>query len=966
MPVVFFSYSHDSDAHHDKVASLAQRLRTDGFDSRLDQFLAGGPAKGWPRWVLDQLDAANFVLVICTEIYYRRFRGHEIRGQGKGGGWEGALITSEIYHARSETLKFLPLIFSEGDEAFIPEPLRGLSYYLLSSEGGYLALLEFLGGQAGIEPAPIGMLEIRPRRTIAPISFPFDQRISPSRLPKGAKHLFGRDRELADLESAWRDLGVRVLTFVAWGGVGKTSLIVKWAADLAKRGFDGADYFDWSFYSQGTKDHSTASGDVFLQTALRFFGDEAMADSARGSWEKGARLAELVARRKTLLVLDGLEPLQHGEGSPLEGELKDPGIRALLKGLAARNAGLCVVTTREKVADLESWQESTFRHRSLEHLSLEAGLELLKSLGVHGAATDLSKLVADMRGHALTLNLLGSFLRDAHGGDVRRRDLVCFVEADAESRNGHAFKVMAAYDQWFEAEGAKGRRELAVLRLLGLFDRAASNGCMTALRKEPAIPGLTESIVGLSHGLWRSSLRELEKRGLIAVEKDGSVDAHPLIREFSADQLRTQKPDSWRVAHGRLFKHLTETAPYRPEGLGPLQPLYQSVFHGCQAGLHQETCSQVYRDRIHRGKEFYSLARLGAFSSELGALACFFEKPWSRVAPSLPEADQAWLLNEVAFMLRAVGRLPESVELLNASLEAYMRQENWEYTAKLASNLCELELILGQVDEAITDGERSIVFADRSGDLYERIDDRTLLADALHQKGKIDSAQAFFQEAESLQAEWKPQQPLLHSLRGFRHCDLKLARAERAAGFGRKATEQLQACAEVNQLAARTGEWAEQIGLLAVALDHLTIGRAGLYRVIVEGRGPDGAADVRAEIELAVNGLRAAGDLQYLPFGLLTRAWLCCFGGDPGSARADLDEAYEIAERGSMKLHLADVALYRARLFRGRAALDEARRLVTECSYGRRVPEIADLDEIFATGRLLPWHPGFDGSTSAG
>ena len=67
-----------------------------GFEARVDQYVQGTPPKKWPRWMLDQLDEADFVLVICTETYYRRFRGHEVPGKGKGADWEGALITQEI------------------------------------------------------------------------------------------------------------------------------------------------------------------------------------------------------------------------------------------------------------------------------------------------------------------------------------------------------------------------------------------------------------------------------------------------------------------------------------------------------------------------------------------------------------------------------------------------------------------------------------------------------------------------------------------------------------------------------------------------------------------------------------------------------------------------------------------------------------------------------------------------------
>ena len=101
----------------------------------------------------------------------------------------------------------------------------------------------------------------------------------------------------------------------------------------------------------------------------------------------------------------------------------------------------------------------------------------------------------DVKGHALTLNLIGTYLRDAYAGDIRKRDLVKFEEADAEEQGGHAFRAMDAYVRWFESDGEKGQRALAMLRLLGLFDRPATPAASPPL-EAPAIAGLTEP-------LWR-------------------------------------------------------------------------------------------------------------------------------------------------------------------------------------------------------------------------------------------------------------------------------------------------------------------------------------------------------------------------------------------------------------------------------------------------------------------------------
>ena len=280
-----------------------------------------------------------------------------------------------------------------------------------------------------------------------------------------------------------------------------------------------------------------ASSDLFLKAALVFFGDPATAESAQGGFDKGKRLAQLVAEKRALLILDGLEPLQYAPTSPTPGELKDEGLKALLKGLVQNSRGLCVVTTRYSIRDLRAFWQGAAPEFFLKRLSKEAGVALLRALGVKGTQKEYEKLVEDVKGHALTLNLLGSYLRDAHGGDIRRRDLVRLEEADEEEQSGRAFNAMDAYAQWFESEGEKGKRALALLRLLGLFDRPADASCLAALWSAPAIEGLTEPLIAMSEAQRNIALTRLEDAGLLTVNRDTSgalvsLDAHPLLREY--------------------------------------------------------------------------------------------------------------------------------------------------------------------------------------------------------------------------------------------------------------------------------------------------------------------------------------------------------------------------------------------------------------------------------------------------
>jgi tetratricopeptide (TPR) repeat protein len=805
-------------------------------------------------------------------------------------------------------------------------------------------------------------------------------KVAPSRLRHSAEQLIGRKAELARLDAAWDHPATHVLTIVAFGGVGKTSLVAHWAAGLAQRDYDGASYFDWSFYSQGTREQGGASADQFINRALEFFGDAETAASTASPWDKGARLAQLVAERRALLVLDGLEPLQYPPG-PLAGELRDPAVAALLKGLAQRNPGLCVVTTRERVSDLTPFRASTAPELPLDHLSIPAGVELLRTLGVRGNENELEGLVKEVDGHALTLNLLGRYLVRAHGGDIRKRDRVRLEKADEKSKGGHAFKAMAAYEKWLADGGEEGARQLAILRLMGLFDRPADAGCLDALRQLPAIAGLTEPIMDVAEEDWNLAVAALGDCGLISVPESsaGALDAHPLIREYFAKRLRDDTPEAWREAHSRVYEHLKDSVEHRPDTLDGLQPLYQAVAHGCRAGRHAEVFDRVYWDRVQRGKD-YSIVQLGAFGTGLGAVACFFDRPWTVVSPLLTVQDQAWLQNEASLCLRALGRLSEALEAMRAGLAVVIDLGDWLNAAIGVGSLSQLELTLGDVSSAMDDAAQAVAHADRSDDAFRRTAHRTILADALHQAGRRDDALALFCEAEAMQAERQPQYHLLYSGQGFRYCDLLLSPLEQTAWrhiIGLRARGSGQGVVEPGDDSAyreaeHRGNQALVIAdrnrwLLEIALDHLTLGRALLYRSILQDRGlaTQSAMDSSPRIDpiaqdhlnAAVDGLRRAGQLDDLPRGLLSRAWLRFVQGDHDGARTDLDEAWEIAERGPMRLFLTDIHLYRARLFHAvkpypwdspHADLAAARKLIEECGYWRRKEELEDAETASA------------------
>src|SRR6266702_4146344 len=156
-PIVFISYSHDSSEHADRVLELSDHLRADGIDCVLDQY-EDSPPEGFPRWMDRQIQAADFVLMICTPTYYRRVMGEEEPGTGHGVAWESTLIYQYIYKAGTSNKRFIPVLLERAHEADIPVPWQGVKYYRPTTKDGYEELYRRLTEQPLTPKPALGML----------------------------------------------------------------------------------------------------------------------------------------------------------------------------------------------------------------------------------------------------------------------------------------------------------------------------------------------------------------------------------------------------------------------------------------------------------------------------------------------------------------------------------------------------------------------------------------------------------------------------------------------------------------------------------------------------------------------------------------------------------------------------------------------------------------------------------------
>ena len=239
------------------------------------------------------------------------------------------------------------------------------------------------------------------------------------------------------------------------------------------------------------------------------------------------------------------------------------------------------------------------------------------------------------------------------------------------------------------------------------------------------------------------------------------------------------------------------------------------------------------------------------------------------------------------------------------------------------------------------------------------------LGSALHHAGRFDEARSAFASAERVQDDWRPGERTLGSWGGFEYRELLLRDLELAAW--RKTLElspipgedpsvpnsssQFAAGLEYDTILSQAKR-AIQIArttksMLDSGLSSLTLVRGKLYFAVVQGAGITDTS----QLALADVGIRQSGCMDMIPHVLLTQSWFRVIHRELQTAQIGLDNAWDIAERGPMRLHMADIHLYRARLFfrekvypwtSPEADLAAAEKLINECGYHRRDEELAD------------------------
>jgi tetratricopeptide (TPR) repeat protein len=577
-----------------------------------------------------------------------------------------------------------------------------------------------------------------------------------------APHFHGRDDLVRDL-SAWvSDLTSpdRVWSLVAAGGTGKTAVVER-VVDRMKPG--EANVLVWSFYER-------PDADAFLRECNQLFlGEE---DGPAGGrlerLERGLRDG-----RPHLIVLDGLERVQEDAGGGrVRGELSDHTLKLLLRTMAAGlGRARALVTSRYPLVDLQDWTNRGYRDTSLDDLSPEAAVAVLRGWGVVGDDDALRTASAQVGNHALSVAVLGSYLRSFAGGRIE-----AVAEFDLEAVTGNdpraakLARVLAYYAQRLPEEERDLLARLSVfprgvtIDLLGVLVDAGGEVAGILVNAKPRLVAL---------------LGSLRARGLVFQYRSDDVvtwTAHPFLRERFRELLGCPSERVFDVVAQSLGAGLEERPDTKPSDQTTLDRYERLIEATRLAGREQEAF-----DLYWFGLGAYSHLGwvLGEYERGYRILVAFSTtgRPEDG-AVTMALRERSLLANDFALFAIRLGRLAEARairRLHNVWIKSLAEPEQTsivlQNSSVVAFDLGHLAEARGLADEAMKEAETVSDDSQTTYSLHHR-------AIAAHALGDVAAARADFAAATKLEGE------SLFSLRGSRHVhhhldlgDLAAARA---------------------------------------------------------------------------------------------------------------------------------------------------------------------------------------------
>jgi Ca2+/Na+ antiporter len=542
---------------------------------------------------------------------------------------------------------------------------------------------------------------IQPPSKMEPLTFPSQPSLHNQTPPE--PNFVGRKEMLETLTGWYTNPEVRIGALIGWGGVGKSAIVRKWYDTLEANNIKPDGIFWWGFYRN-------AYLEQFLNALLRYVSQGRIEpETIKSTWKKTDRIKAYIHQGTYLIILDGLEQMQKSESGDEFGKMIHRECTELLHYLAdtPEAAGLCLITTRYRLKDLDEWHERSYKNLPLTDLSIPDSLLMLRSRGVKGSEEDMWGVINRYKGHALSLTSLAGYLNRYYDGDIKQASEVEFVLGD-RVRFEDVNKLLRKYAEKMSDS------ERIFLYIFSLFrQEVTENDFAGVFRHEIEGTKFNEVLVNLNKLDFRDLIDGLVDWRLISYDETKKAYAtHPLIKGYFKSDFDEKIK---KLCHKRIYQYFGLYALEWPESLEEMQPLFEQVYHGCAAGLYAEVFNDVYWEKIYRKEEQFIIHKLGAWEANLSLAKTFFPKgDLSQMPLVSKKSAQSWLLATAGLALLATGRPKEAEDPFLTGLQMDIKDKNWIYASEEYQNLAELQFRTGELESGLESAKGALDTAEKA------------------------------------------------------------------------------------------------------------------------------------------------------------------------------------------------------------------------------------------------------------
>jgi hypothetical protein len=378
-------------------------------------------------------------------------------------------------------------------------------------------------------------------------------------------HLASRTKEMELITNLLRDPISRVLSVIAIGGTGKSTLLRHMlnVLDLRSLHFNGCLWF--SFYAEPDVDR-------FLTEACKYIIEDFNPIDYQSPYSKTSVLIENLEKGKSsyLLVLDGIEVmLEDNRDTPRYGTFKNKILGSFLKGICASKVqSRLLITSRWSLTDL--LELAGYSELSLPDLSLEAARDYMLQQGIMGDTSQIERICEHYGNHALTLAVLADWLKQPpYFGKIEGVENL--RQLPIETPQG--IKLQSILDSYWQSLAFP---EKYFMTRLSAFRSSVGENALRVLAVDD-----NGKVCGVDNAIFHRTLRRLRQSALLQVEVEGENSIfvlHPLIKTYFYDRMDLQERQATHLQLRDYARGLP--VPNKLKTWEELEPLVE-LFHQC-------------------------------------------------------------------------------------------------------------------------------------------------------------------------------------------------------------------------------------------------------------------------------------------------------------------------------------------------------------------------------------------------